>query len=82
MTELGGYGRTCCRAAGSFTLDSVLLTLLGVRGCLQIVHQLRCSAAGYERANDFEEISCVVPFIEMAHDIGIDVNAEQVVNPR
>lgn len=31
---------------------------------------------------DFDEISNVVPWIEMATDIGIDLDAEQVVEPR
>ena len=49
---------------------------------MQIVHQLRCLAANYKGAEDFEEISCVVPFLEMSHDIGIDATQEQVANPR
>ena len=50
----------------------------------QIVHHLRCRAAGLsvDQASAFEEISCVVPFIEMALDIGIDPHAEQVALPR
>lgn len=50
----------------------------------QIVHHLRCRAAGVpaEQASAFEEINCVVPFIEMAYDVGIDPLAEQVALPR
>lgn len=38
----------------------------------QIVHQLRSGAS-----TDFEEISCVVPWLESAYDIGIDPSSEQ-----
>lgn len=38
----------------------------------QIVHQLR--TGGH---TDFEEISLVVPFMEIAHDVGLDLNASQ-----
>jgi hypothetical protein len=31
---------------------------------------------------DFDEITCVVPWIEMAKDIGIDIYAPQIANPR
>jgi hypothetical protein len=50
----------------------------------QIVHHLRCRKAGVpaEQASAFEEISCVVPFIEMAYDVGVDLLAEQVALPR
>lgn len=43
----------------------------------QIVHGLRTRGS-----MDFEEITAVVPWIELAHDLGLDVEAEQVANPR
>jgi hypothetical protein len=43
----------------------------------QIVHGLRTRGS-----MDFDEISRVVPWINMAHDIGIDINAPQVADPR
>ncbi|MDX1433398.1 MAG: sulfotransferase domain-containing protein [Gammaproteobacteria bacterium] len=43
----------------------------------QIVHSLRTRGS-----MDFEEITAVVPWIELAHDMGLDVDAEQVANPR
>src|SRR5258707_196936 len=43
----------------------------------QIVHGLRTRGS-----MDFEEISCVVPWINVAHDIGIDIDAPQVAGPR
>ena len=43
----------------------------------QIVHQLRTGGS-----MDFDEISNVVPWIEMATDIGIDLDDEQVAEPR
>ena len=43
----------------------------------QIVHGLRTRGS-----MDFDEISRVVPWINMAHDIGIDIYAPQVAYPR
>jgi len=43
----------------------------------QIVHGLRTRGS-----MDFDEICRVVPWINMAHDMGIDINAPQVANPR
>jgi hypothetical protein len=43
----------------------------------QIVHGLRTRGS-----MDFEEISCVVPWINVAHDLGIDINAPQVAYPK
>jgi hypothetical protein len=43
----------------------------------QIVHGLRTRGS-----MDFEEISQVVPWTIVAHDCGIDIDAEQVANPR
>ena len=43
----------------------------------QIVHGLRTRGS-----MDFDEITCVVPWIEMAKDMGIDIYAPQVANPR
>ncbi|KAK3245586.1 hypothetical protein CYMTET_44848 [Cymbomonas tetramitiformis] len=49
----------------------------------QICHQLRCLAAsGDVQGMKFEEISDVIPFIELAGDLGIDLEAEQVAQPR
>jgi hypothetical protein len=38
----------------------------------QIVHQLRTGGD-----DDFDEISRVVPWLELSHDIGMDIDAEQ-----
>ena len=43
----------------------------------QIVHGLRSGGS-----MDFDEITQVVPWLELAHDMGADVNAEQVARPR
>ena len=43
----------------------------------QIVHGLRTRGS-----MDFDEISRVVPWINMAHDVGIDLYAPQVAHPR
>lgn len=43
----------------------------------QIVHGLRTRGS-----MDFDEISRVVPWINMAHDCGIDIDAPQVAHPR
>lgn len=43
----------------------------------QIVHGLRTRGS-----MDFDEISRVVPWINMAHDMGIDIYAPQVAEPR
>ncbi len=43
----------------------------------QIVHGLRSGGS-----MDFEEITQVVPWLEMAHDMGTDPAAEQVATPR
>jgi aryl sulfotransferase len=43
----------------------------------QIVHGLRTRGS-----MDFDEISRVVPWINMAHDMGIDIHAPQVAHPR
>jgi len=43
----------------------------------QIVHGLRTRGS-----MDFDEIGSVVPWIDMAHDMGIDIYAPQVANPR
>ena len=43
----------------------------------QIVHGLRSRGS-----MEFDEITEVVPWLELAHDMGIDVNAPQVAHPR
>jgi hypothetical protein len=43
----------------------------------QIVHGLRTRGS-----MDFDEICRVVPWINMAHDVGIDLYAPQVAHPR
>jgi len=43
----------------------------------QIVHGLRTRGS-----MDFDEISSVVPWINMAHDMGIDIYAPQAANPK
>ncbi len=43
----------------------------------QIVHGLRTRGS-----MDFDEITQVIPWINMAHDCGIDINAPQVASPR
>jgi hypothetical protein len=43
----------------------------------QIVHGLRTRGS-----MDFDEISSVVPWINMAHDLGMDIYAPQVADPK
>ncbi len=43
----------------------------------QIVHGLRSAGS-----MDFDEITEVTPWLELAHDMGVDVNADQVAAPR
>jgi hypothetical protein len=43
----------------------------------QIVHGLRTRGS-----MDFDEISSVVPWINMAHDLGMDIHAPQVADPK
>ena len=43
----------------------------------QIVHGLRTGGS-----MDFVEVSAVVPWLELAHDMDIDVNADQVARPK
>jgi hypothetical protein len=43
----------------------------------QIVHGLRTRGS-----MDFPEITAVVPWLELAHDMGMDVNAPQAASPR
>jgi hypothetical protein len=43
----------------------------------QIVHGLRTRGS-----MDFDEITAVVPWLEMAHDLGLDIEGEQVAFPR
>jgi len=43
----------------------------------QIVHGLRTRGS-----MDFDEICRVIPWINMAHDMGIDIHAPQVAAPR
>src|ERR671922_1915726 len=43
----------------------------------QIVHGLRTRGS-----MDFDEITAVVPWIELAFDVGIDLEAPQVAEPR
>ena len=43
----------------------------------QIVHGLRTGGS-----MDFDEITAVTPWIEIAHDVGWDLDANQVAEPR
>jgi Sulfotransferase domain len=43
----------------------------------QICHQIRCAQISPEFCMDFEEISAVVPWIELAKDLGQDLQADQ-----
>jgi Sulfotransferase domain len=43
----------------------------------QICHQIRCAANYRESAMEFEEISAVVPWLELAFDLGQDVTIPQ-----
>ena len=43
----------------------------------QMVHTLRTRGS-----MDFEEITAVVPWLEHAHNLGLDIEGEQVANPR
>lgn len=44
----------------------------------QICHQLRCALVAPQRCMDFDEISEVVPWIELAHDLGQDLQGDQL----
>ena len=44
----------------------------------QICHQIRCALVAPQRGMDFDEISSVVPWIELAHDLGQNLHGEQV----
>ncbi|XP_062505409.1 amine sulfotransferase-like [Corticium candelabrum] len=60
--------------------DDVFVTTSAKAGTTwvqQIVHQLRTRGS-----MDFEEITEVIPWVEAATDIGIDLEAEQVATPR
>jgi len=52
-------------------------TKCGTTWLQQIAHSLRTRGS-----MDFEEISAVVPWIELAYDLGIDLNADQDGEPR
>ena len=43
----------------------------------QIVHGLRTRGS-----MQFDEITAVVPWLELAHDLGLDIEAEQIASPR
>jgi Sulfotransferase domain len=49
----------------------------GTTWAQQICHQIRCGLISPENCMDFEEISEVVPWIELAADIGQDLRADQ-----
>jgi len=60
--------------------DDVLIVTspkCGTTWMQQIVHQLRSNGS-----MDYEEISSVVPWIELAHDLGQDLDADQGFLPR
>ena len=44
----------------------------------QICHQIRCALVAPQKSMDFEEISEVVPWIELAHDLGQNLEDEQL----
>ena len=63
--------------------SDVIITPYGKCGTTmmqQMFHQLRTAARGGDM--DFDDISRVVPWIETAPALGIDINAEQVAQPR
>jgi hypothetical protein len=60
--------------------DDVIITPFAKSGTTwlqQIVHTLRTGGG-----EDFDDISAVVPWIETAHDLGIDLDAGQRAEPR
>ena len=44
----------------------------------QICHQIRCALVAPQRCMEFDEISTVVPWIELAHDLGQNLQGEQM----
>jgi Sulfotransferase domain len=44
----------------------------------QICHQIRCALVAPQRCMEFDEISAVVPWIELAHDLGQNLQGEQL----
>lgn len=79
----GGIGSTASRAAAlAFRpkpTDVLIATFpkCGTTWLQQIVHGLRTRGS-----MDFEEITLVVPWLELALDLGIDPGAPQVAEPR
>lgn len=63
--------------------SDVIITPFGKCGTTmmqQMFHQLRTAHRGGDM--DFDDISRVVPWIETAASLGLDINAEQVADPR
>ena len=76
MTEQGRARGLALRARAS---DVIISTYpkCGTTWLQQTVHGLRTGGS-----MDFDEITQVVPWLELAHDMGVDPDAEQVAVPR
>ena len=76
VTEAGAAHRLAFRPRPDDVFISTYAKC-GTTWMQQIVHGLRTGGA-----MDFDEISAVVPWLELAHDTGLDLNAPQAALPR
>ena len=76
---MSAHGRARGLALRVRSSDVIISTYAkcGTTWLQQIVHGLRSGGS-----MDFDEITQVVPWLELAHDMGVDPDAEQVASPR
>ncbi|HSF94237.1 MAG TPA: sulfotransferase domain-containing protein [Thermohalobaculum sp.] len=72
-----GVGRGLAYKPGPTDIFIAPYAKCGTTWMQQIVHGLRTGGS-----MDFDEITEVIPFLEVAHDMGIDIDAPQVAAPR
>lgn len=80
VQKLGTEGGMANAAAFKARPDDILVSTFAKAGTTwmqQIVHGLRTCGD-----MNFREVTDVVPWIELAHDVGWDIHGEQVANPR